>query len=280
LVFQSIPTPSLYNLLWEILVFSRACVCLTWTTDSPSHATHHGGQSPPHAMKHSELALALLASGTLAIAGTIERASQQVSKAPSASAPTAPIFPFLLLASRGCPSSRDCLLLQSHWEDWAVALLHNPLYPYDEIPRPSPYTVLSLCRPQNTLSSAAMQPGSPLWSLWTLAVVEGGPGRLFTNTPTPSQLERRALSSSDPHYPSPWMNPDADGWQDAYAKAKAFVSQLTLLEKVNLTTGVGYVFFFLFFFCMFLTPWYSLLFCMVCVYVCVCVGRGGKGRGA
>jgi beta-glucosidase len=35
------------------------------------------------------------------------------------------------------------------------------------------------------------------------------------------------------------MDPEADGWEDAYAKAKAFVEQLTLLEKVNLTTGVG-----------------------------------------
>ena len=53
------------------------------------------------------------------------------------------------------------------------------------------------------------------------------------------QLQRRALATSDPYYPSPWMDPNADGWQDAYAKAKAFVSQLTLAEKVNLTTGVG-----------------------------------------
>lgn len=37
------------------------------------------------------------------------------------------------------------------------------------------------------------------------------------------------------------MNPDADGWEDAYNKAKEFVTQLTLLEKVNLTTGVGLV---------------------------------------
>jgi beta-glucosidase len=29
-------------------------------------------------------------------------------------------------------------------------------------------------------------------------------------------------------------------WADAYAQAKDFVSQLTLLEKVNLTTGVGW----------------------------------------
>lgn len=31
------------------------------------------------------------------------------------------------------------------------------------------------------------------------------------------------------------------GWDVAYARAQAFVKQLTLLEKVNLTTGVGYV---------------------------------------
>ncbi|KAH8668571.1 glycosyl hydrolase family 3 N terminal domain-containing protein [Xylariales sp. PMI_506] len=51
---------------------------------------------------------------------------------------------------------------------------------------------------------------------------------------------RDDLAYSPPVYPSPWMNPNAVGWEDAYAKAKAFVSQLTLLEKVNLTTGVGW----------------------------------------
>ena len=35
------------------------------------------------------------------------------------------------------------------------------------------------------------------------------------------------------------MDPGADGWSEAYTKAKAFVSEMTLLEKVNLTTGVG-----------------------------------------
>jgi len=44
---------------------------------------------------------------------------------------------------------------------------------------------------------------------------------------------------SPPHYPSPWMR-GGNGWQDAYVKAQAFVSQLTLLEKINLTTGVGW----------------------------------------
>ena len=53
------------------------------------------------------------------------------------------------------------------------------------------------------------------------------------------QLGKRALATSDPFYPSPWMNPDADGWAEAYAQARDFVSQMTLMEKVNLTTGVG-----------------------------------------
>ncbi|KAI8946032.1 glycoside hydrolase family 3 protein [Xylaria longipes] len=48
------------------------------------------------------------------------------------------------------------------------------------------------------------------------------------------------LAYSEPHYPSPWMNPQADGWKEAYAKARAFVSQLTLAEKVNITTGIGW----------------------------------------
>ncbi|KAL7271296.1 hypothetical protein RUND412_005956 [Rhizina undulata] len=44
---------------------------------------------------------------------------------------------------------------------------------------------------------------------------------------------------SPPHYPSPRIDGAGD-WADAYAKAKAFVDQLTLLEKVNLTTGTGW----------------------------------------
>ncbi|GKT47596.1 putative beta-glucosidase btgE [Colletotrichum spaethianum] len=54
------------------------------------------------------------------------------------------------------------------------------------------------------------------------------------------KLHKRDLAYSPPVYPSPWMDPSADGWADAYTKAKDFVSQLTLLEKVNLTTGVGW----------------------------------------
>jgi hypothetical protein len=44
---------------------------------------------------------------------------------------------------------------------------------------------------------------------------------------------------SPPSYPSPWAR-GGNGWADAYAKAQQFVSQLTLLEKINLTTGVGW----------------------------------------
>lgn len=45
--------------------------------------------------------------------------------------------------------------------------------------------------------------------------------------------------TSPPSYPSPWTEGLGD-WADAYAQAKEFVSGLTLLEKVNLTTGVGW----------------------------------------
>ncbi|GAB7353085.1 hypothetical protein MBLNU459_g3630t1 [Dothideomycetes sp. NU459] len=44
---------------------------------------------------------------------------------------------------------------------------------------------------------------------------------------------------SAPFYPSPWGEGTGD-WAAAYAKAYTFVSGLTLTEKVNLTTGVGW----------------------------------------
>ncbi|KAF7170201.1 hypothetical protein CNMCM5623_002698 [Aspergillus felis] len=43
---------------------------------------------------------------------------------------------------------------------------------------------------------------------------------------------------SPPFYPSPWASGQAD-WAEAHRKAVAFVSKLTLAEKVNLTTGTG-----------------------------------------
>lgn len=48
----------------------------------------------------------------------------------------------------------------------------------------------------------------------------------------------QSFQTSAPFYPSPWMTGAGD-WASAYEQARAFVSQLTLLEKVNLTTGVG-----------------------------------------
>lgn len=42
----------------------------------------------------------------------------------------------------------------------------------------------------------------------------------------------------EPSYPSPW-GAGGPGWDEAYAKAREFVRQLNLLEKVNLTTGTG-----------------------------------------
>ena len=49
----------------------------------------------------------------------------------------------------------------------------------------------------------------------------------------------KSFQTSPPFYPSPWGNGRGE-WAEAYDKARTFVSQLTLLEKVNLTTGVGW----------------------------------------
>lgn len=48
-----------------------------------------------------------------------------------------------------------------------------------------------------------------------------------------------ALAYSPPYYPSPRIDGGGD-WKAAYQRAKAFVDQLTLTEKVNLTTGTGW----------------------------------------
>jgi hypothetical protein len=69
--------------------------------------------------------------------------------------------------------------------------------------------------------------------------------QIFPNTTYPGAVDpitengAQFLQTSDPYYPSPWMTPGTMDWADAYVKAKDFVSQLTLMEKVNLTTGVG-----------------------------------------
>ena len=86
--------------------------------------------------------------------------------------------------------------------------------------------------------------GMKLCLLLVTGPIVAGFGFLDPNADAQISLQRDAradLAYSPPHYPSPWMDPRATGWEDAYAKAKAFVSQMTLVEKVNLTTGTGYV---------------------------------------
>lgn len=63
------------------------------------------------------------------------------------------------------------------------------------------------------------------------------PRQALPNTTSPGSGDKSQFSP--PFYPSPWMSGLGD-WADAYEKARDFVSQLTLLEKVNLTTGVGW----------------------------------------
>ena len=64
----------------------------------------------------------------------------------------------------------------------------------------------------------------------------------FSHSQQSLGLNELLSQTSPPKYPTPWMSGTGE-WAEAYKKAKTFVSQLTLLEKVNLTTGVGYGFF-------------------------------------
>ncbi|KAG5931510.1 hypothetical protein E4U53_001729 [Claviceps sorghi] len=83
-----------------------------------------------------------------------------------------------------------------------------------------------------------MKPSSVLAAALLAAGVEGS---RHSYGSVHSATSDASFAQSPPHYPSPWMNPQATGWEEAYAKARAFVSQMTLLEKVNLTTGVGWM---------------------------------------
>ncbi|ERT02749.1 hypothetical protein HMPREF1624_01051 [Sporothrix schenckii ATCC 58251] len=58
----------------------------------------------------------------------------------------------------------------------------------------------------------------------------------YTNAQAPAGAPSLSL------FPSPWGQGSGDGWDAAYAQARAFVSNLTLVEKVNLTTGTGWEF--------------------------------------
>ena len=62
------------------------------------------------------------------------------------------------------------------------------------------------------------------------------PHAVFAQT----QHQDEGLAYSPPYYPSPRVHGSGD-WQAAYAKARRFVSGLALMEKVNLTTGTGWM---------------------------------------
>jgi beta-glucosidase len=74
------------------------------------------------------------------------------------------------------------------------------------------------------------------------------PGVPFPDTVYPYAVNERASAgakfnqTSPPRYPSPWVDGSRAGadWTAAIAQAKAFVGELTLIEKINLTTGVGW----------------------------------------
>ena len=66
------------------------------------------------------------------------------------------------------------------------------------------------------------------------------PAATYPNAISPDPAAQENAEFSPPYYPSPWGS-GAGEWANAYSRAQAFVSQLTLVEKINLTTGVGYV---------------------------------------
>ncbi|KAL2373901.1 beta-glucosidase A [Blastomyces gilchristii SLH14081] len=70
--------------------------------------------------------------------------------------------------------------------------------------------------------------------------MRGGLLQLAAVATTSLVVAEEPLAYSPPYYPSPWASGEG-GWEDAVQRARAFVSQLTLPEKVNLTTGVGWM---------------------------------------
>ena len=65
------------------------------------------------------------------------------------------------------------------------------------------------------------------------------PNATYPNAISPNPAAQANSEFSPPYYPSPWGSGSGD-WASAYAKAEAFVEQLSLVEKINLTTGVGW----------------------------------------
>ncbi|ODM23820.1 putative beta-glucosidase A [Aspergillus cristatus] len=57
---------------------------------------------------------------------------------------------------------------------------------------------------------------------------------------TASVAQAKDLAYSPPYYPSPWADGQPADWSNAYKRAVEIVSNMTLAEKVNLTTGTGW----------------------------------------
>ncbi|KAH8663495.1 glycoside hydrolase superfamily [Tricladium varicosporioides] len=89
---------------------------------------------------------------------------------------------------------------------------------------------------------ASVTPAFALWSQPDFAADYYRINQLYNNGSTP--LEKRdsvpAGYVASPYYPTPnggWVS----SWADAYAKAQKVVANMTLAEKVNLTTGTGFL---------------------------------------
>jgi beta-glucosidase len=86
---------------------------------------------------------------------------------------------------------------------------------------------------------------SPISYLFTILLIATSLGQVQSRPPGNAEdnptLKRNAVPAgyvAAPYYPTPnggWIS----SWSKAYAKAQNVVSQMTLAEKVNLTSGVG-----------------------------------------
>jgi beta-glucosidase len=74
--------------------------------------------------------------------------------------------------------------------------------------------------------------------LWSVGHVQCRPPGDIADIPILRRDSVPAGYEANPYYPAPkggWVS----SWSEAYAKAQNVVSQMTLAEKVNLTSGVG-----------------------------------------
>ena len=97
--------------------------------------------------------------------------------------------------------------------------------------------LVRLVRPPSSFVAQSEDLSSPDATMWFSAALLLGTELAvaqYTNG-----VGNSSIPSSRPYYPSPWANGRGD-WAEAYAKAQAIVKEMTLLEKVNLTTGTGW----------------------------------------